>query len=318
MITKKAGRTIVDIVGLGTVAMDVILQVDSLPKEDGFALVKHKNYLDGGSATNVIVQASRLGVSCGFIAQISDDDIGIAIKKGLDQENVDTKFMSIKKSGTSLHTTIVVGEQGEKFILLNMGDAFLTLDCNSVDIDFIKSASIFYTDLLPGKAALYALKEAKKAGLKTVFNLQIGIPLMEQLDVTKADILAALPYVDVFAPCKEAFAQLTGTVNYTEKMGNFQKFFEGLLLVTLGSQGSAAAINNQIVTVPVYDVEVTDTTGAGDSYIGAFMYAYFIKQLQLAAAMKFSSVCAAITCTNLGARSSPHINQVEKILYSGV
>lgn len=302
-----------NIVGLGSVAMDVILQVDSLPKEDGFALVKGKSYLDGGSAANVIVQASRLGAACGFIAQIGDDEIGNEIKTGLAKENVNTEHMVIKKGGTSLHTTIVVGEAGKKFILLNMGDAFQTLESRSVNIDFLESADIFYTDLLPGEPALYALKEAKKSGLKTVFNLQVGVPLMEQFGVKKADILESLAYVDVFAPCREAFAQLAGTEDYTRGLESFRDFYKGLLLLTLGGEGSAASIHGSIVRVPVYNVEVVDTTGAGDSFLGAFMYAYLIRKMELEAAMKFSSICAAVTCMRLGARSGPYLHEVEKI-----
>lgn len=303
-----------DIIGLGTIAMDMILQVNVLPKEDGFSLVKEKSFLDGGSGANVVVQASRLGAECGFIAQIGDDEIGCKIKEGLDKENVDISNMISKKSGTSLHTIIVVGEEGKKFILLQTGDTFMSLDRDQVNLDFIKSAKIFYTDLLPGNPAIYALKEAKKAGLKTVFNLQIGLPLMEQFGIEKSEIMRALIDVDVFAPCREAFTQLTGTEDYSEGIRKFKESFKGLLLLTLGSEGSMAMLDRQIIRVPVHPVEVKDTTGAGDSYIGAFMYAYYIRHMDLKNAMEFSSVCAALTCTGVGARTSPQISSVEEIM----
>jgi sugar/nucleoside kinase (ribokinase family) len=305
-----------DIIGLGTVAMDVILQVDSLPKEDGFAVIKEKNYLDGGSATNAIVQAGRLGAECGFISQIGDDEVGNAIKNGLDKENINTSSLVVKKNGTSLHTTIVVGENGKKFILLNMGDAFLSLDKKDVNINFIKSAKIFYTDLLPGEASIYALAEAKKAGLKTVFNLQIGIPLMEQFGVKKDDMLNALANVDVFAPCRESFTQLTGTEDYNAGIKSFMQNYKGLLLLTLGSEGSIATDGKQTVKVPAKMIAAKDTTGAGDSYIGAFTFAFFAKQMELKQAMEFSTVVAAITCKGIGARSGPSLKQVEEVLHS--
>ena len=40
-----------DIVGLGTVAMDVLLEVDTLPKEDGFAVIKRRSFLPGGTGS---------------------------------------------------------------------------------------------------------------------------------------------------------------------------------------------------------------------------------------------------------------------------
>ena len=303
-----------DIIGLGSVAMDVILQVDTLPKEDGFALIKSKKYLDGGSATNVIVQAARLGLKCSFIAQIGDDEIGQAIKSGLEKENVDTSLMVIKKGGSSLHTTIVVGEDGKKFILLNMGDAFLSLEQKDVNTEGVKSGNIFYTDLLPGEPAIYALKQAKEAGLKTVFNLQVGIPLMEQFGITKDSILDTLKYVDIFAPCRDSFAQLTATDNYEDGIQSFVKHYKGLLLLTLGSEGSAASDGQQLIKVPPYRVEVKDTTGAGDSYIGSFMYGYCVKGWNIKKAMEFSTVASALTCTEVGARACPNVNDVEEAL----
>jgi len=305
-----------DIIGLGTVAMDVIMKVDTLPKEDGFAIIKNVQYLDGGSATNVIVQAGRLGVKCGFVAQIGNDDIGNAIKAGLEKENIDTSTMVIKKNGTSLHTTIVVGEDGKKFILLNMGDTFLSLKKEDVNIDAVKKGKIFYTDLLPGGAAIFALKKAKEAGLKTVFNLQIGVPMMEQFGITKEIILDSLKYTDVFAPCRESFTQLTGTEDYDAGINSFMKNYNGVLLLTLGSKGSAASDGNGIIKIPAYPVEAKDTTGAGDSYIGAFMYGYCIKGWDLKKAMIFSTAASALTCKQVGARTSPNALQVEEALKS--
>jgi sugar/nucleoside kinase (ribokinase family) len=301
-----------DIIGLGTVAMDVIMQVDTLPKEDGFAVVKNKKYLEGGSATNAIVQAARLGAECGFIAQVGDDEIGDAIKAGLEKENVDTSLMVSKKGGVSLHTTIVVGEDGKKFILLNMGDAFLSLQPDDVDYEKIKCAKIFYTDLLPGEPAINALKKAKEAGLKTVLNLQVGIPMMEQFGVPQKVILEALNYVDVFAPCRESFSQLTGTGNYEAGIQSFMKNYKGLLLLTLGSEGSAASDGNQITKVPIYNIDVKDTTGAGDSYIGSFIYGYCIQGWDIKKSMEFSTVASALTCTEVGARACPRLSEIEE------
>jgi len=302
-----------DITGLGTVAMDVILQVDSLPGEDGFAVIKQRKYLEGGSASNVMVQAARLGAKCGFVSQVGDDEIGDAIINGLKKEGVDTSLMLTKKGGTSLHTNIIVGDNGKKMILLNMGDSFLTMEDKDVNYSFINSSKIFYTDLLPGIPAIAALKNAKEAGLKTVFNLQVGIPLMEQFGVPQSEIMNILQYVDVFAPCREAFRQITAVDDSKIAMNDFMKNYSGLLVLTLGSEGAAAADGKTIISVPAYKVDAVDTTGAGDSFIGSFMYAFLLKDLPLENALQFSSAAAAITCKNLGARSCPYLKDVEAV-----
>jgi len=96
-----------DIVAVATVAMDIIMQVDRLPGEDGFAVVQKTSLVDGGSGANVIVQASKMGGECGFIAKLGDDEIGDKFQHGLRREKVDFSCMRIKEGGTSLHTQIV-------------------------------------------------------------------------------------------------------------------------------------------------------------------------------------------------------------------
>ena len=75
-----------DVYGLGTLAMDVLIQVDTLPGEDSFCIVKSSERQPGGSGTNVIVQLARLGAKCGFIGAVGDDDIGKDVLESLVKE----------------------------------------------------------------------------------------------------------------------------------------------------------------------------------------------------------------------------------------
>ncbi len=308
-----------DIVGLGTVAMDVLYEVDALPGEDGFAVVKNTTNLPGGSGTNVIVQASRLGASCGYIAEIGDDPIGMEITASLEGERVDTSQMIRKQGGTSLHTDIVVDRLGKKFILLNLGNSFLSLAPDNVDPDYIKRGKVFFTDLLPGDAAIFALKSAKKNGLTTVVNMQVALPQMESFGVSRETIFDALKYIDVFLPCREGLRGLTETDDVEASNSVLREYFDGLLIVTLGNNGSIgfhSASGKEAIRVPIVDVPVKDTTGAGDSYIGAFMTAYCLEGKNLHESMRYATACSAFNCLSLGARSGPHKSELEKFLAS--
>lgn len=302
-----------DIVAIATGAMDIIYQVDNLPKEDGFAVIQSTSFVDGGSGANAIVQAAKMGAQCGFIAKLGDDDIGKKFLEGLEREKVDTSRLRILKGGTSIHTLIVVGEHGKKFILLNMGDAFMELKQDEIDIDYIKNAKVFYTDLVPKVPSIYALKIAKGNGLKTVFNLQVGLDTMKGFGVDRQELLSILQYVDVLSLNKDTFLELTGTNNLDDGFKQIQKHLQGIPLVTLGSQGSTTVYQGKRIAVPIYEVKTVDTTGAGDSYIGTFMTAHFIKGMDVEQAMRFASIAAALTCTKIGARSSPTFDDVERI-----
>ena len=141
-----------DVWGLGTLAMDVLMKVDALPKEDGFCMVLDNERQPGGSGTNVIVQLARLGAKCGYSGAVGDDGLGQEVIRSLEQEGIDAKNMIIRKGGITLHTDIVIDREGNKFIMLNMGDAFGSLKPEEGALDQICQAKVFYTDLQIGRA----------------------------------------------------------------------------------------------------------------------------------------------------------------------
>jgi sugar/nucleoside kinase (ribokinase family) len=300
-----------DVVGLGTVAADIVKRVDKLPAADGFAVILETTFLPGGSGSNVITQISRLGGTCAYIAQVGDDSIGEVVIGSLKDEKVDTSGILIKEKGSTIHTEIVVDQQGEKFILLSLGDSFLSMETSGVNYGLLDQAKVYFTDLLPGGPAIEGLKRAKEKGLNTVVNMQVNLGTMTGLGVNKETILAALPYIDVFAPCREGLFDLCETQDVVEAKDCIRKSFSNTLLVTLGGKGSVAFDKeDRMITVAPHPVKVVDTTGAGDSYLGGFIYKHFIQQSGLQESMEFASRCAAFTCGGLGARSCPTLEDV--------
>jgi len=304
-----------DVIGLGTVAMDVFLHVDELPIEDGFASVLKTDYLPGGSGTNVLTQISRLSGKCGYMAQISDDLVGREIKQSMIDEKIDINGLRIVQGATTLHCDIVVDKKGRKFILLNLGNVFDKWTGNDIDLEYFTKAKIFYTDLLPAGPAIEGLKQAKKNNMTTVFNLQMGMNTMKTLGASEQIIFDALEYVDIFAPCLGGFKQLCKTDDFEQAHNYIRNYFKKLLVCTLGDKGSISFEENEdSVFIPAYPADVIDTTGAGDSYLGAFIYSYLIDKKSLRESMKFATSCAAYTCEHVGARMCPNLSQAQQTL----
>lgn len=304
-----------EVCGLGTIAMDVLMQVDMLPQKDGFCIVKNTSYQPGGSGSNVIVQLARLGAECGYIAALSKDRYGLDILNNLKAEGVDTSCMEVFDKGVTLHTDIVIDQNGDKFIMLNMGDTFEKLEFDDMKKLYVEKAKVFYTDLCPGKPAMKAITAARNRGIETVFNMQVGLATMNGLGVSKEELLACIREVDVFAPCRQGVFDLTGTENLDECCGYLRNYTDAVLLFTLGSGGSAAYDRDGTkYEVPCKKVNVIDTTGAGDSYMGGFIYSYCIKGKDLLSSMRFATSCAAHTCSGLGARFSPDLEMVGQYL----
>lgn len=304
-----------EVCGLGTIAMDVLMQVDMLPQKDGFCMVENTSYQPGGSGSNVIVQLARLGAECGYIAALSKDRYGLDILNNLKAEGVDTSCMEVFDKGVTLHTDIVIDQNGDKFIMLNMGDTFEKLEFDDMKKLYVEKTKVFYTDLCPGKPAMKAITAARNRGIETVFNMQVGLATMNGLGVSKEELLACIREVDVFAPCRQGVFDLTGTENLDECCGYLRNYTDAVLLFTLGSGGSAAYDRDGTkYEVPCKKVNVIDTTGAGDSYMGGFIYSYCIKGKDLLSSMRFATSCAAHTCSGLGARFSPDLEMVGQYL----
>jgi sugar/nucleoside kinase (ribokinase family) len=304
-----------DVVGLGTFAMDVLKKVNALPKEDDFCIIEDTTYLPGGSGTNVIVQLARLGAKCGYIGKVAKDQVGKGILNSLTSENVDIDKMIVTSGGISLHTEIIIDHEGNKFIMLNMGDVATSLRIDETDLSYLTQAEVYYTDLFPKDPAIAGLKAARQSGKKTVFNMQTGLETMESLGITKEDILETLQYVDVFAPCRSGLYALAESTDVVECSEFLRKYCKGILLFTLGKKG-AVAFDEQDAVYQVQSIEVNsvDTTGAGDSFIGGFIYSHLLQKESLNTAMEFATACAAYTCTGLGARFSPTLAQVKEFI----
>lgn len=101
---------------------------------------------------------------------------------------------------------------------------------------------------------------------------------------------------------------MTGTRDLDECAKILRRYCDGILIFTLGKNGSVAYdAEDKKYCAQRVAVEAIDTTGAGDSYIGSFMVAYYLNGYDLEKAMRFACTCAAYTCTGIGARYSPDL-----------
>lgn len=303
------------LVGLGTLAMDVLVQVDRLPGPDGFAVVTGRDFLPGGSGTNVIAQAARLGASAAFIGKVGDDRLGEQIIESLAAEGVDAAGMRVLPGGTSLSTTVVVDADGARFILLDLGDAFGSLTPAEVDLKTIGRAEVFYTDLAPRDAALAGVDAAATAGVPVVFGLEVGLGTMQGLGVSRDDILATAARAAVFLPCREGLTDLAGTDDLEAGLNFLTQHCPGISVVTLGADGAVAVRGDgRRISVAGFPITPVDTTGAGDAFAGALLYFHFIDGRDLEESLRLANAVAAASCTRLGARSGPDRDGLDSFL----
>lgn len=72
------------------------------------------------------------------------------------------------------------------------------------------------------------------------------------------------------------------------------------VICTMGEQGAIWFDGEDMISCPVYSVDAVDTTGAGDSFVGAMIYSYLLQGMDRREALRFASACAAMKCQQPG------------------
>lgn len=305
-----------DILGIGGVALDTIQVVDHLPIRDGFSTVLSTHRMLGGSGVNVLVQAQKLGAQTASISKVSNDDDSRRIIDCLVRDGIDVRGVISDTHGyPAPHCLIYVDGNGEKCLILDGGEGMPALNEEEARLELVDETSVLYLDLNPPELSLKAARQAKELGKKVVLNLQEDLQTVLAKGIDTTFIRRFLRYVDVFAPCQASIRPWSGSDDPQEQISFIRQFFAGTIVLTLADQGVAACDEDgRTVTLPAFDVAVKDTTGAGDAFIGAFMTQLLIGARPLRDSLLFSSACAAMTCQELGAQSSPDFTQASNFL----
>jgi len=271
---------------LGSVNLDLIVQVDALPKAGETVTGGTYTALPGGKGANVAVAARRLGAETEIMAAVGDDDYAAQALVNLEKEGVYLDAVRRVDAHTGL-AFITVSEDGENQIAV-----------------------------ASGANAAYAPKDVPKL---------CSDVLITQFEIPTAVIEAALNSYEGFVAvnaspvCSGVDAILNRAdliiVNEGEANAYDLKDHAGLVAVTLGSKGAELRKGGKIIasaTPP--KVEVVDTTGAGDAFAAALTVALAEKQSE-AEALKFACAVGALTTTKLGTQTaSPTRAEVDAIL----
>ena len=306
----------VDVLGMGAVAMDLVLRCEDLPGEDGFAFVREEAWLPGGSCSNVLVTLTSMGVPCAVSAQIGDDPYGDGVRADLDRAGVSTQYLFTKRGGTSLHTLVAVDSRGSRSIFANLGDAFLGLSESQVDVEMLEGVKVFYTDMFAAKPALKLAMFCREMGIPTVFNLEVSPTFMESCKVGREELEEMMSLCHLLCVGREGLRGLTPAPHEKEAALYLNEKYapEGGVIVTLGGKGAFWAGKGETISIPAFTVPAVDTTGAGDAFAGGLIYARLLRQRDMGRSLAFASACGAIKCQQPGPRFKANEKEVEEFM----
>ena len=277
---------------VGSANMDIVFAVKRIPQPGETLLADSAARYPGGKGLNQAIAAARAGASTAFIGAIGDDDNGRALEATMHEAAIDTRLLrTAEPENETGQAFIVVDGSGENTIIVASGANATVAALTADDRAQLRRAAVVLMQLeLPLDTVLAAATVAHSAGATVMLNAApataIGAHLLEQLDVLivnehEARIIGASD--DVAA----ASASLARSVNR--------------LVVTLGSKGSVLyERGSEVARIAAPKVEALDTTGAGDTFCGAFAAA-IADGRGFADAATFASVAAALSVQVLGA-----------------
>lgn len=305
------------ILGTGFATMDTLWSTRMLPKADSFAHLTSEELVPGGSCGNMLVAYANLGGNAKQIAKIGDDEFGKIYMKTLEEDGVDGSMLKIKKGGTTHHTYIVAAKNGEHCIFSNIGDCLLDLQPNEIEDDIFEGIDIFYSDLTPCKATLRLAELAKAKGIPIVMSLQCTPSFMADMGIEEADIEKALTYADLFISGRDTYYEISQINNdYVKATEAFYEKYKPKhgCICTAGSAGSVWVNSAETITAKPYKVTAVDSTGAGDSFIAAVIYALFELEENYSQSIDFASAVGAMKCTIWGPRIKKTAAEVKEFI----
>ncbi len=281
-----------DIAGLGLVVVDHQVVLDRFPEPDTKNEIHTDRFQVGGPVPTALALLARFGKRTTFLGHWGDDAFGAIIEADFRDEGIDFSG-SHRRAGirTGFAHAWIDARTGERTVACMRTERPLC----PVDVDeaVLSRCAALHLDGWPADAALHAARIVKQNGGTVFLDSGSPKPGMEQL----------IPLVDV-VNCPRAF--LLKYLGHDDvKRGGQQLLGLGPDMVTItdGSNGATLFTGGDILRQPAFPVAAVDTTGAGDVFSGAMIYAT-LAGWPADRCLKFASAAAALKCTKLGNREA--------------
>jgi ribokinase len=287
---------------VGSLNMDLVARAARLPLPGETLAGQSFTQVPGGKGGNQAVAAARLGAQVAMLGRVGADANGVALRAGLEAEQIDCSALETSPSAPTGVALIIVDDGSQNAIVIIAGSNGEVTPATIARHEAVLAAADVVVCQLetPPDAVRAALAAARRLGKTVVLN---PAPATGPLP---ADWL---PLIDYLIPNETEAAMLTGLpVGSPEQAATaaaaLRRAGARNVLVTLGAQGVLAVLDDgapQHFAAP--RVAAVDTTAAGDTFIGGFA-AQLAQGAALDDAIRFGQRAAALSVTRAGAQPS--------------
>lgn len=281
---------------LGSINMDLVMEIDKLPINGETLLSEKLSYMHGGKGANQAVAAVRQGCFVTMLGCVGNDGLSDTLIDGLRNEGIDTSHIE-KRNMPSGQAAILKTKQ-DNSIIVNAG---ANMAC---DVEYVKKHSDVIADSdalilqceIPLDSVYEAMNIAHQHRVPIFFNPAPSCELNENM----------VHLADVITPNEHEFQYVIGQCGdetLEDAMKTWQKEHPHTwLVVTRGSKGVSWCEGDNVMTLPACKVENVDTTGAGDTFHASLSIALLEGKCKHDA-ITWARDASALAITKLGARS---------------
>ena len=271
----------------GSINIDIIVPVPQLPRPGETVLGGDYRLLPGGKGANQALAARRAGAEVKMAGAVGRDAFAAAALECLRHDGVDLALVRRVERPTGC-AAIMVGEDGENLIAVASG-ANVEVVAEAVPDDLLSPGTILLCQMeVPIAETAALIRRAARGGARSILNLapamHIETELLDDIDLLVANAAEA--------------ATLGG-----DPAAIARRLRQGFV-VTHGAAGSTAFLaDGRRLDIPALAIDVVDTTGAGDTFVGV-LAAGLDHRLALDIALRRASAAAGLACRAHGAQTA--------------
>jgi len=286
-----------DVVCFGALNMDRLYRVNEIAREGEERFILGFKESPGGSAANTAAGLAKLGVKTGYIGKVANDREGQILLDDFKNVGVNTNGITVSRKGKSGIVIGFVDQLGERAMYLDPG-VNDQLGFEEITLEYAGSAKFLHLTSFRGEKPFDAQKKLVEA-----------LPRAVKVTLDPGDIYARKGLRSLMPIMKQCFAVfpneseiklLTGK-DYEKGSEALIEMGVGLVAVKLGAKGCYVTDGREKHLIAPYQVDVVDTTGAGDAFCTGFLYG-LIKNKGLYECGKLGNFVASRCIRAAGAR----------------
>jgi sugar/nucleoside kinase (ribokinase family) len=296
-----------DILGLGAVAIDHLVYVETYPPPNTKTEVLRSAQQGGGLTATALVAASRLGARCAYGGLLGHDDASRFAIAIMQREGIDLSHVVHHPDAGPIRSVIIVGEDRATRNIFPEHPAVTGAAPDAPSADVIRSCRVLFVDHLGVEGMIRAARIARAA----------AIPVVSDVERDRPGCLDLLALVDHVVMSWEFASKLTGCATPDDAARALWTPARAAVAVTNGEDGcyftgDGATIAHQ----PAFKVQAVDTTGCGDVFHGAYCAA-LARGDDMPTRIRFASAAAALKATQRGGQAgAPTLAQVRALIDS--